>query len=92
MYDVERLAAKYIIKVLVRNKKDLKSERKVSYEDGEEMGKRYHMMYIEIYAKTGVNIFRIIGKDMQQFDNLILNTPKERSIGTSLRTGKRWCC
>jgi len=43
-------------KILVANKTDLASERKISHEQGERLAKKYGMPFLEVSAKDGTNI------------------------------------
>lgn len=42
--------------ILVGNKSDIGSERKVSIEDGKKLAEKYKMPFFECSAKTGYNI------------------------------------
>ena len=54
--DCQTYASKNINLVLVGNKIDLESERKISKEDGMELATEYGMEFFEASAKTGENI------------------------------------
>jgi len=53
--DVRNSNDKLVI-LLVGNKSDLKAERKVSIEEGEEFAKANGMLFLETSSKTGVNV------------------------------------
>lgn len=45
-----------MIIVLIGNKDDLKTEREVSTEEGQEFADKHNLMFMETSAKTGHNI------------------------------------
>ena len=63
---MEKNQSRDVVKVLVGNKADLDSERRVSYEEGEKAKKNNGFdIFMEVSAKTGYNInelFINIGK------------------------------
>eukprot|EP01022_Parablepharisma_sp_SALTPOND_P000561 TRINITY_DN102_c0_g3_i2.p4 TRINITY_DN102_c0_g3~~TRINITY_DN102_c0_g3_i2.p4 ORF type:complete len:144 (-),score=12.56 TRINITY_DN102_c0_g3_i2:20-451(-) len=50
-------AEEYTIRILFGNKNDLKSERKVTWEEGAILAKQYDARFVETSAKTFSNIF-----------------------------------
>ncbi len=56
MLEVERLANENVCKLLIGNKIDKVSERKVTYEQGVELAKRYSIPYLETSAKADQNV------------------------------------
>jgi GTPase SAR1 family protein len=54
--NIPRNASKNVYKILVGNKSDLSSQRKVSYEQGKEFADTYGMKFIETSAKTADNV------------------------------------
>ena len=57
--DCRNQSPKTIIMVLVGNKNDLENLREVSYDEGEEFAKNNNMIFFEISAITGKNVFVI---------------------------------
>lgn len=51
-----RNASKSVNKILVGNKADMESQRKVTYEQGKEFADTYNMKFIETSAKTSFNV------------------------------------
>jgi Ras-related protein Rab-1A len=56
LIEIEKNASKNVYKILVGNKSDLTSQRKVSYEQGKEFADTYGMKFIETSAKTADNV------------------------------------
>jgi len=67
--DVERLAGKEINKILIGNKCDNESDRKVTYEEGKQLAEELGMKFVETSAKVDyrvVEAFTAIAKDMKE--------------------------
>ena len=67
--DVERIVGKDVCKVLVGNKSDMESKRKVSYEEGAELAKELGMNFVETSAMSSHNVdgmFKAVAKDMKE--------------------------
>lgn len=47
---------------LVGSKCDLKDERKVSYQQGQELAEKYGMHFLEVSAKEDINISQVFEK------------------------------
>ena len=56
LIEIEKNASKNALKILVGNKCDLESERKISYEQGKEFAKQYGMQFLETSAKNSINV------------------------------------
>jgi small GTP-binding protein len=65
-----------VIKFLVATKIDLEESRKVSEEEGKRVASKYHMEFMEVSSKTGINISEL-------FDSL------SRKVADSLRNAKQ---
>ena len=48
-----------INKILIGNKCDLTDERRVSYEEGQELAKIYGIKFLESSAKTSINVYEL---------------------------------
>ena len=68
--EVRNNSSKNIVVILVGNKKDLESKRQVSYEEGEQFAKENGLMFLEVSAKTALNV----EDAFLQSANQILNT------------------
>ena len=82
------------IKYLVGNKIDLEEKRVVSYEDAEEMGKRFNMKYYETSALENNNIrnmFMDIIKESWQSKNFV-NERVSFRLSSKEITKKSKCC
>ena len=62
---------KSVFMVLVGNKSDLTEERKVTYQEGEEMAKNNKIMFFETSAKTGENVDKIFEDSAKEIYNRI---------------------
>jgi small GTP-binding protein len=68
--------------ILIGNKVDLESKRKVEKEKGENFAKTYDIKFFESSGKTGINVnesFFCIGEDMLEFTNKNNIKPKRGS-------------
>ena len=75
--DIEKYGPSNVYKILVGNKIDLESKRKVSLEEGEIFSKIYKInMFYETSAKANINIKEIFVNSVQ----LILEQEKEQEI------------
>lgn len=61
--------------ILVGNKIDMEDERKVTTEEGSEVGRYYKTMFMETSAKTGENVnevFSMITESIMKKKNLMM--------------------
>ena len=56
LIEIEKNASKNVYKILVGNKSDLESERKVTYSQGADFAAQYGMKFIETSAKDSKNV------------------------------------
>ena len=93
LIEIEKNASKNVYKILVGNKKDMESDRKVTYEQGKEFASQYGMKFFETSAKESVNVneaFEMMTKEIikegsekkliQNLQNLLLLILKKRKI------------
>ena len=57
--------------VLVGNKSDLSDQRKVSFEEGQQMAKNNNMLFYESSAKSGQNVDKIFIDSAKEINNKI---------------------
>ena len=84
LQEVEKFSSADVVKMIVGNKCDDTSNRKVSYEEGLEFAETYKLRFIETSAKNGTNIeeaFRDLGRDMKETLNHIDRTKKNITLG-----------
>lgn len=90
MKQINEFSGPEVRKVLVANKIDMESERKVSKEAGRKCASRFGVEYIEVSAKSGVNVnnvFNEISKQIKLVIDLEEKTDKG-SFKTSLNSLK----
>jgi len=54
--EVRNNSSKNIVVILIGNKKDLENKRQVSYEEGEQLAKENGLLFLEVSAKTALNV------------------------------------
>ena len=87
LIEIEKNANKNVFKLLIGNKNDLESERKVSYNEGKEFADSNGMQFIETSAKTSDKVYdafklltnEIIKNNLNK-DKVITNKATERKI------------
>ena len=62
---------KTVFMVLVGNKSDLNDNRKVSFQEGQDMARNNNMMFFETSAKTGENVEKIFEDSAREISNKI---------------------
>jgi len=62
---------KTVFMVLVGNKSDLNENRKVTFEEGQEMAKNNNLLFFETSAKTGENVDKIFEDSAKEIYNKI---------------------
>ena len=100
LIEIEKNASKNVYKILIGNKSDLESERKVTYEQGQEFAAQYGMKFIETSAKESKNVqeaFVTMTKEIisqsndkkivKKEDNVVIT---DKSSGQNIKTGG--CC
>jgi len=82
MEDVDRIAGRGMVKILIGNKCDMEKERQVSYADGNKLAEDLGMKFIETSAKTAYNVvesFKTIATEMKEkVEKNELQTEKSR--------------
>ena len=104
LIEIEKNASKYIYKLLIGNKCDLESERKVSYQEGKEFAANNGMSFIETSAKADTKVneaFELLTQDIIKA-NITKDKKTEKkdktvhlsSTGENLlnQEGKKGCC
>ena len=62
---------KTVFMVLVGNKSDLNEQRKVSFEEGQQMARNNNLMFFETSAKSGENVDKIFEESAKEIDKKI---------------------
>jgi Ras-related protein Rab-1A len=104
LIEIEKNANKNVFKLLIGNKNDLESERKVTFNEGKEFADSNGMKFIETSAKTADKVYEAfelltkeIIKNNLNKDKIITNKGTERKIelnkGADLNKKKeKGCC
>jgi len=72
MSEIKEYAQGNVAIIILGNKKDLESSRKVSTAEGQELAKKFGAKYLEVSAKTATNV----QSGFQQVSEFILETIK----------------
>ena len=67
MIEIEKFANENVCILIVGNKADMDEQRKVSFVQGSELAKHYHVPFIEVSAKSGKNVdetFLVMSKEV----------------------------
>ena len=103
LIEIEKNANKNVFKLLIGNKNDLESERKVTFNEGKEFADSNGMKFIETSAKTADKVYEAfelltkeIIKNNLNKDKVITNKATERKIelnkGADLNKKKKEVC
>ena len=68
--------------VLVGNKIDLKDEREVSYEEGDNFAKKFNLKFFECSAKEGINV----NEAFQYLINTVVEIYKDELINKKIKS------
>jgi GTPase SAR1 family protein len=78
--------------IIAGNKSDLEDERKISFEDGSRTGKKFKVDFVEVSAKTGLNInilFELLSKYMiKKFEEPNISRIKRRGDKSKIHIDK----
>ena len=83
LIEIEKNASKNVYKILVGNKCDLESERKVTKEQAEEFASQYGMRFFETSAKNSVNV----NEAFIEMSKEIIKQTDEKKIGSIKKEG-----
>ena len=56
MHEIDKWASPQVNKILIGNKSDKESDRKVTFDEGSNLAKHYGIPFLEVSAKNGTNI------------------------------------
>ena len=93
LIEIEKNASKNVYKILVGNKCDMESERKVTIEQGKDFAAQYGMKFFETSAKESTNVsdaFIAMTKEIIKNSNKkgTANPKKENVVVSNAPTGK----
>ena len=102
LIEIEKNASKNVYKILVGNKCDMESERKVTIEQGKDFAAQYGMKFFETSAKESTNVsdaFVAMTREIikSQGNKKKPNTPSNNVVVTNAPSGqtlnkKGGCC
>ena len=78
--------------IIAGNKSDLEEERKIKFEEGSRLAKKFKVDYVEVSAKTGMNInilFELLSKYMiKKFEEPNVSRVKKRTDKSRIHIDK----
>ncbi|KAK6061334.1 Ras family protein, partial [Cooperia oncophora] len=86
--NIERFACDNVIKLLVGNKSDLVSGRKVSHDDAKKFADENYLQFIETSAKSAENVEEAFLKIAREIKDLVAPAPYLASNHNSIRLGE----
>ncbi len=100
MGEVDKLANENVCKIIIGNKCDKTAERKVTVDQGTELGKQYGVPFVEASAKSAFNVEELfntitanIFAKLQKLPQVQTGTPKGKlKKGASLHDEARYGC
>ena len=77
IFEIEKNASKNAYKILIGNKCDMESERKVTVEQGKDLAAKYGMEFFEASAKKSINVSKsFITMTRDNIKKFVLNKHK----------------
>lgn len=80
MGEVDKFAAPTVNRLLIGNKCDLTSERKVSMEEGQALAKKHGLKFIETSAKNTANVIEAFKVMTGEMHSRILKKPAAKAM------------
>lgn len=97
LLECDRYASENVVKILVGNKCDITSKRKITYDDAKQLADSVGILFFETSAKTGHNIDAVFQSlTLQLINHSLITKPKNIQIVHSGKNihppNKRSCC
>ena len=80
---IENNASDDVCKILLGTKSDLQEERQVTYEEGNVLAKKYNMQFLEVSAKTGINVYECFTALAREIKEKRDQIPKPTTVESS---------
>ncbi|KAK6944985.1 Small GTPase [Dillenia turbinata] len=91
--ELQRQGNPNLLMVLVANKADLETKRKVENEDGEQYAKENGLYFLETSAKTAQNVNELFYEIAKRLAKSVPSRPPGMKLHTAQQSGRRtFCC
>ncbi len=87
--EVDKLASGNVVKLLIGNKADLAGQRKITYEQGLDMAKRWGMEFMETSAKSCTNVQECFKKLTEDIYTRVVKSGTPKGTADVMQKAKR---
>lgn len=89
MQEIEKFASENVNKLLVGNKSDLEEQRKVTYDEGVELAKKFDIPFLEVSAKNAIHIDDTFTTMATEIQSRFLQEKKKKTDNKDFSTGAK---